>query len=80
MIENLPVAELYDGYPGDFQSFDYEPLPVLNTVRPGDPIPLVPRSDELAGLIVLRMVLVRDVLAGIGWVRSHSDAVNRRLQ
>ena len=79
MIENLPTVAIFDGYPRELSRLDEEPRAPLRLRREGESTPEIPRSDELANMVALRMVLVRDVLAATGWVRTKVTEVQAAL-
>lgn len=79
MIENLPTVAIFDGYPRELTRLDEEPLPPLRLRRGGEPTPEIPRTAELANMVALRMVLVRDVLGAAGWVRAKVTDVQAAL-
>lgn len=80
IIAELPVAAIYDGYPRSVvldQQDRYETL-----FLPRDPgrDETVPRSEELADHIAMRMVLLHDVLIAIRWLRDELDELQELMQ
>ncbi len=71
IIAELPVTAIYDGYPRSVALDQLERLGSLSLAGDAGRVETVPRSQELANHIAMRMVLVYDVLISIGWLRDE---------